>query len=234
LLAVIAGSIAAALLQSGVSLAPLDQPLTATDHIIYAPAGDLTAPSDASEIGLLSRIFRVAGTPFGFETDAAAPRPTSGAPVVPHDFAARTLRAALDAFVALDPRYDWRDLNGVIVVRARAAWTDPRNALNHSVRDVDWRDQDPVAAFNHVARLLYPAETHDTFEGLLPGNARRFDVQVRQGTVLDVLNAAARADGELGWVVLYSAGTSGPRFSLTLGHYGNGPTASWPEPPVAK
>jgi hypothetical protein len=219
--------------QEGVSHAPLDQPLTATDHVIYAPAGDLATPSDASEIGLLSRIFRAAGAPFGFETDERNQRPTSGAPVEPHIFAARTLREALDSFVKLDPRYEWRDANGVIVVRARAAWMDPRDALNQPVHDIDWSELDPVAAFNHVARLLYP-DAHDPFEGLLPMGARRFDVRLRQGTVLDVLNAAARADGELGWIVLYGAGGTGPRVTLTIGHYGSGPTASWPEPPRVK
>jgi hypothetical protein len=64
--------------------------------------------------------------------------------------------------------------------------------------------------------------------------ARRFDVRLRQGTVLDVLNAAARADGELGWIVLYGAAGTGTRVTLTIGHYGNGPTASWPEPPRVK
>src|SRR5260370_40424349 len=57
---------------------PLDQPLATTTHIIYAPGGLLAAPSDPGELGLLSRIARVAGVPFGFEADDADPRPATG------------------------------------------------------------------------------------------------------------------------------------------------------------
>src|SRR5436190_18799104 len=78
----------------------LERSLTATEHVIYAPAGDLTSRSEASELGLLSRIARVAAVPFGFESDPASPRPASSVPVEPHYVKASTLRDALDAFVA--------------------------------------------------------------------------------------------------------------------------------------
>src|SRR5713226_5738803 len=186
---------------------PLDQPLATTTHIIYAPGGLLAAPSDPGELGLLSRIARVAGVPFGFEADDADPRPATGVAVEPHEVAGGTLRAALDAFVALDPRYEWRD--------------------------VDWRNVDVIAAFNRVARLLYPASPHDAFEGMIRAHDRRFSVHVSEGTLLDVLDAAVRADGELGWAVRYGNAPSPMRFTLTLGHYGNGPTLSWHERPQA-
>jgi hypothetical protein len=210
---------------------PLDQPLASSSHIIYAPAGDLVAPSDASELGLLSRVFRAAGVPFGFEADEAAPRETTGAPVEAHDVTARTLREALDGFVRMDPRYEWRDVQGVFVVRTRAAWSDARDALNRPVRDVDWTDLDPIALFNRVARLLYPDAPRDPFEGMLLSRARPFAVQLRQGTVLDVLNAAARADGQLGWAVWYGPPRGTARFTLTIGHFGSGPSFSWPDRP---
>jgi hypothetical protein len=221
----------AASMLGGFQIAPLDQPLASSSHIIYAPAGDLAAPSDASELGLLSRVFRVAGVPFGFEADETAPRETSGAAVEPHDVTARTLRDALDGFVTMDPRYEWRDVQGVFVVRTRTAWRDPRDALNRPAGDVDWPDLDPIALFNRVARLLYPDAPHDPFEGMLASRARPVTVQLRQGTVLDVLNAAARADGQLGWAVSYAAAGAPSRFTLTIGHFGSGPTFSWPNRP---
>jgi hypothetical protein len=211
--------------------APLDQPLTATNMVIFAPAGDLSAPSDASELGLLSRVARLAGVPFGFEADEAAPRPTTGAAVEAHDVSARTLRDALDGFVRMDSRYEWRDVRGVVVMRTHAAWSDSRNALNQPVRDVEWRDVDAIAAFNRVARLLYPDAARDPFEGMLAPRTGLFSVQLHGGTLLDVLNAAARADGQLGWAVSYGPASSATRFTLTIGHYGNGPSASWPERP---
>jgi hypothetical protein len=212
---------------------PLDRPLATTTHIIYAPEGNLLAPSDASELGLLSRIARVAGVPFGFEADDADPRPPTGRAVVPHEVPGDTLRAALDAFVTLDPRYEWRDTNGVFVMRTRGAWTSPRDVLNQQVRDVDWRDLDVIAAFNRLARLLYPASPHEAFEGMAGRHDRPFSVQVSDGTLLDVLDAVVRADGELGWAVSYGTAPNPTRFSLTLGHYANGPTRGWQERPPA-
>jgi hypothetical protein len=214
-------------------VSPLDRPLATTTHLIYAPEGNLAAPSDASELGLLSRIARVAGAPFGFEADEVDPRPSTGVAVVPHEVSGDTLRAALDAFVTLDPRYEWRDANGVVVMRTRRAWTSTRDVLNQQVRDVDWRDLDVIAAFNRVARLLYPASPHEAFEGMSGRHDRPFSVQVSDGTLLDVLDAIARADGELGWAVSYGTAPNPTRFTLTLGHYGNGPTRGWHERPPA-
>jgi hypothetical protein len=212
---------------------PLDQPLATTTHIIYAPGGQLAAPSDPGELGLLSRIARVAGVPFGFEADDIHPRPATGMAVEPHEVRGDTLRAALDAFVTLDPRYEWRDMNGVFVVRTRVAWTSTHDVLDQPVGDVDWRDLDVIAAFNRVARLLYPVSPHDAFEGMTRTRDRPFSVRVSKGTLLDVLDAAVRADGELGWAVSYGTAPSPMRFTLTLGHYGNGPTLGWHERPQA-
>jgi hypothetical protein len=212
---------------------PLDRPLATTTHIIYAPKGNLVAPSDASELGLLSRIARVAGVPFGFEADDVDPRPPTGMAVEPHEVPGDTLRAALDAFVTLDPRYEWRDTNGVFVMRTRGAWNSTRDVLNQKVRDVDWRDLDVIAAFNRVARLLYPASPHEAFEGLSARHDRPFSVHVSEGTLIDVLDAAVRADGELGWAVSYGTAPTPTRFALTLGHYGDGPTLGWHERPRA-
>jgi hypothetical protein len=210
---------------------PLDEPLSSTTQIIYAPPGDLTAPSDASALGLLSRIARLAEVPFGFEADQANPRLTTGAPVEAHDVTARTLRDALDGFLRMDPRYEWRDVSGVFVVRSRAAWADAHGTLTLPVHDIDWQDVDTVGAFNRIARLLYPNAVHDPFDGVPPSRTRVFSVQLREGTILDLLNAVARADGQLGWSVLYGTPASAKRFALTLGHYGNGPTFGWPSLP---
>jgi hypothetical protein len=212
---------------------PLDRGLATTTHIIYAPEGNLVAPSDASELGLLSRIARVAGVPFGFEADDVDPRPTTGMAVVPHEVPGDTLRAALDAFVTLDPRYEWRDANGVFVMRTRGAWASTRDVLDQRVRDVDWRDLDVIAAFNRVARLLYPASPHEAFEGMSPRHDRPFSVQMSDGTLLDVLDAVVRADGELGWAISYGTASNPTRFTLTIGHFGNGPTRGWHERPLA-
>ena len=130
-------------------------------QIIYAPAGDLIAPSDASALGLLSRTARVAEVPFGFEADQTSPRLTTGAAVEAHEVTAGTLRQALDGFVRMDPRYEWRDAAGVFVMRSRTAWSDPHGTLTRRVHDIDWREIDTIGAFNRIAHLLYPDAAHD-------------------------------------------------------------------------
>ncbi len=210
---------------------PLDEPLTATTHTIYAPAGDLSAPSDASEFGLVSRLARVSGVPFGFETDETDPRPTTGATVEAHDFTASTLREALNGFVRMDPRYEWRDMAGVLVIRTPAAWARSRGALSLPVGAIDWRDVDVIEAFNRIAHLLYPDSAHPPFEGVAASPTRLLTVQLGPGTMLDLLNAIARTDGQLGWAIVYGEASGTKRFTLTIGHYGNGPSYSWPRVP---
>jgi hypothetical protein len=57
------------------------------------------------------------------------PRPFSRVRPRPLDVRGVTLRQALDAAVAADGRYEWRDVDGVVVVRPRAAWRDPEHPL---------------------------------------------------------------------------------------------------------
>ena len=49
--------------------------------------------------------------------------------------------------------------------------------------------------------------------------------------MLDLLNAVARADGQLGWSIVYGESSSAKRVTLTIGHYGNGPSFGWPTLP---
>jgi hypothetical protein len=209
---------------------PLDERLSATDHAIFAPAAELANPSDASELGLLSRLARVAQVPFGFEADDVAPRPAGSAPVEQHFITATTLREGLDAFVRLDGRYEWRDIRGVYVVRTARAWTNPSDVLARPVHGVEWHDLSVFTAFDRIAALLYPG-SGPLYGALSPRNDRPFAVSVDRGTLLDVLVAAARADGELGWAVRYGRPEDRVKFELTIGHYGAGPTHAWTERP---
>lgn len=210
----------------------LDRALMTTRHLIYAPPHDLRAPSDASALGLLSRVARVAAVPFGFESDSASPRPASIVAVEPHEIEARTVREALDAFVRLDSRYEWRVAGGMYIVRTRSAWNDATSVLNQPVPDVDWPDTSVIPAFERLARLLYPDDTSPLYSGLIVKNDRPFSVRVRGGRVLDLLNAIALADGELGWSVRYGRPSDLIQFELTIGHYGVGLTHGWRRRPA--
>jgi hypothetical protein len=211
-----------------------DRPLQTTELFMYVPAGPGATPSDASEMGLLSRFARVSSVPFGFESDESAPRPSTASAVEMRSVTASTLRAALDGFVAMDPRYRWKNVGGAFVVRTLTAWEDPNDALNQPVHDIHWQRLDVLTTFNRIGHLLYPADPREYFEGLrIPNSGSRpFNVDVADGTVLDVLNTSVREEGELGWWVSYGDASERHRFSLTLGHYGNGPTFGWPARPA--
>ena len=224
-----------ALAPRGVSIAQeqsyLDRRLSTTEHVIYAPRGELRSPSDAGALGLLSRVARVAVVPFGFESDSVSPLPASAGEIEPHRIPAATVRAALDAFVTLDRRYEWRDAGGMYVVRTRTAWTDPGDVLNRPVPDLDWRDVSVLSAYEGVARILFPEETGPVFPGIKMKDDRLFSARVSGGTLLDLLNAIALADGQLGWWVRYGGAADRTQFELTLGHYGVGLTHGWRKRP---
>jgi len=208
----------------------LDRHLTTTEHLIYGPPGELRAPTDASAMGFLSRVARVAVVPFGFESDSATPRTSSATAIEPHVVAAPTVRAALDAFVRLDPRYEWRDASGLYVVRTRTAWNDSSGILSRRIPDVDWRDVSLVSAYEGVARILFPQEG-SIFSGIKVRDDRPFSVRVSGGTLLDLLNAIALADGQLAWWVRYGGPSDRMQFELTIGHFGVGLTHAWRKRP---
>jgi hypothetical protein len=57
-----------------------------------------------------------------------------------------TLRQALDAAVAADRRYEWREVDGVAVVRPKAAWADPQHPLMRATSD-------GISLFEHMNGL---------------------------------------------------------------------------------
>ena len=112
----------------------------------------------------------------------------------------KTVREALDLFVANDSRYTWTEVNGVIVVRPLAAISDSSDPLNASIANVTWSDITVPQALSGVATLLAggttPPQPNET-----PFDDRLFSVAVGSGSLLDVLVEAARAHGALVWSV---------------------------------
>jgi hypothetical protein len=130
-------------------------------------------------------------TPFGLES--APP----GSPHAQTEFVAtgRSLGDVLEAITRLDPRYQWREMNGVIVVRPVTAWSDgesPLFALAPPVRLDGARSAEAVAAAA-VAMGRQPTELVAFPDG------RRVSVDLQGGTMLDLLNAIVRSHGELCW-----------------------------------
>jgi hypothetical protein len=106
-----------------------------------------------------------------------------------------TLGYALDDIVAFDPRYEWRNVDGVIVIRPATAWLDPGDPLFRIVPAIRLDNVTVSKALAALREALggsgTPSPNSDT---------RTFSIDVPAGrTVLDVLTAISRAHGELSW-----------------------------------
>ena len=134
-----------------------------------------------------------AGVPVGFESlPAVEPVRWLSEGVV---LSRQTLRQALDVLVALDPRYEWRDMDGMIAIRPAEAWLSSDNPLFRLVRNLHLHD---VPASTVIAAFGV-AVTGASLPNTLP-DSRTFSVDVAQGTVFELLNAISRSHGEISWI----------------------------------
>ena len=100
---------------------------------------------DGQAIGTLAR---AAGVPMGFEGLLTAKKRFSILATK------RTLRDVLDAMVAADRRYEWREDDGVIVVRPVDAWNDQSSSLNAPVDGVTLEDVTATDLLAVLARMV--------------------------------------------------------------------------------
>src|SRR5262245_36814941 len=107
----------------------------------------------------------------------------------------RPLRAVLDDLVQADPRYEWRDDNGVVVFRPLAAWADLNDPLMRSVPPMRADNIDADDALRIVAGLFGSTAS----EKKLPTSGKRFTLDVPPGTRMEALNAIVRAHGAMAW-----------------------------------
>ena len=180
-------------------------------------AGFFASPRpDAEELRfLLALIAKSARVPIGFEEVAGVPMPYDGTlSTIPPS--ARTLLIgltvgeALDALVSADPRYRWREQDGVILLRPVEAWADPAHFLHKRLSAFHLRD----STVSDVARAIYAQfGVRIIFgEGGVLGDPpgpdfgleKRIVFDVPSGTMLEVLNSVVRAHGGLGWMVHYA------------------------------
>lgn len=170
------GALAQAALDRAVGLDSFGKPLVLTK---------LTA----ADIGSLAAAARA---PMGFES--AAPGGPTGWRI---EATGRPLRAVLDAIVAADSRYEWRDDDGVVVLRPSAAWSDRGNALYRSVGAIRFADVGAADVLRIVAGLfgedLLASQRDDMRD------PKRFSLDLPPGTILDALNGIVRAHGQLAW-----------------------------------
>ncbi len=174
--------------------------VTAVPAVVAQPGSDQRVGRDAYgnpivvtaiEPRLIGVFARAAGVPMGIEVAPGAPRKTA-----PTTLTGLTIREALDAMAAADRRYEWRELNGVMVLRSRAAWERGDHPLHAPVPPVLLPDIRGRNALSLIAALLGAPQYKDAAFG----DTKRFSLRVDGGTVLDVLNATVSAHGGLAWV----------------------------------
>jgi hypothetical protein len=115
-------------------------------------------------------------------------------------------RLAFDNVIASMTSYSWKTVNGVVVVRPRAAWTNPDYFLNQTVQPF-------VATDESVDEILHTALRAATPSLLIPHEdlprvgklaSHSMTVEFSGGTMLDALNAIVRAHGSAEWEVGYT------------------------------
>ena len=148
--------------------------------------------------------------PFGFEeADALAARVSSPFSVRTRqsvrivsvrprmvDVRGITLRQALDALVAVERRYAWRDVDGVVVVRPASAWEDAGHPLHRPATALHLEDARAAEAFEAVRRSVNPPSRRSAEAA---GDEPRLTVDFSGGTLFELLNALARSHGRLQW-----------------------------------
>jgi hypothetical protein len=133
-----------------------------------------------------------------------------------------TLQNALATLIALDPRYEWRDLDGVIVFRPLQAWLDTSHPLFRLVAPVRLDDVTASKPIGVVASALgAPEHAHNNFP-----DSRAFSIDLPQGSILDLLNGIARSHGQMYWEWNVNTAEdrklSGRRFTVLFSVLGGG------------
>ena len=116
-----------------------------------------------------------------------------------------SVRQALDHLMTLMPMYSWKEMNGVIVVRPKAAWDDPGNPLNLPTNSFEATNERPDEVLHTALQavrpsLFFPHEDVPRPDGAI---TRPVTVSFSGGTMLEALNAIARAHGGLEWQLGY-------------------------------
>jgi hypothetical protein len=171
----------------------LDRRITAD-----APGAAVVWLPDGISSGMFAwRLADSAGIPLVFE---ASPLEYRDPAIVAQrlDLDGLTVRQALDALVAQDPRYHWEEHDGVLVIRPLGVLADPRDVLNQRIAGV----RGDRVRLNEVLAAVTAAVAGRGAAQSVPAEiaSQEFALDVPSGTVLDLLAAAARAHGRVMWL----------------------------------
>lgn len=178
----------------------------------------------------LEQLARHAGVRLGFEQTldcrpATWTRQPYEHPAAPLD--GLSVRAAFDRLLAHRPDYQWTVVDGVVLVRPRAAWTNG-SVLNRPVGAFAATGRHPHHVLHTVLQATRPSLFREHVDAQLSSYGRRRDepeavapidapiaVTFGGGTVIDALNAVTRTFGG-SWEVAYSPDAQGHHAFIRL------------------
>jgi hypothetical protein len=101
-------------------------------------------------------------------------------------------------------------------VRPVSAWSDEQDPLNQKIENIAWSDISAEEALVRIADIIYGHG--DPSSPQMERHGRGISIRIDAGTVIDLLNAVVRTDGEMTWAVTYPAsqGARAVRFRLSL------------------
>lgn len=154
-------------------------------------------PSELADDSLAAVLWRIAvstDTPIGFQSiepltvtqgDLRNVLFPGGPPEV-RRIVVPSFEDALTAALAANPRYEWRRVGSVVVVRPTGAWSDGHDPLNAAVRNVRVERSTDIEILAGIASLIH---TGRYVEHRGEGRTVVPPFSVESGTIVDVLNA---------------------------------------------
>jgi hypothetical protein len=115
-----------------------------------------------------------------------------------------SVRQAFDHLMTLMPMFSWKEMDGVAVVRPKAAWDDPKNPLNFPTKPFEATGE--TSELEDVLHTVLQAVTPSVFypkhwrvRGPEPAIDRPVAVAFPGGTMLEAINAVVRARQDVWW-----------------------------------
>ncbi len=185
---------------------------------------------------VVAQIGHALKVPVGFESTPDCPLTFHGGPGPgsdTEDLAGKSPREAFDYLMTVYPEFSWKDMDGVIVVRPKAAWDDPNDVLHYPTASFQSADQPLDDALHALLRAVSPSafSPHDDLANPDRPINRRVTVLFRGGTMLDALNTVVRSCADLDWQLGYYAGPGHADLLFGTSDYRTGVVA---EPAIRK
>jgi hypothetical protein len=174
---------------------------------LHAPLDHCGVPAIAAALAIAS------GRSFGIEY-VPGPCEPADAPRERFFVEGLSIGQLLDRATALDPRYRWVEVDGVILVRPAAAWQNDAHFLHGIIERFVHDGLTPEAAYKLVRGSFGARAFTQRHIGPDPSRDGTFGVRLeRPAPLLEVLTEIARSHGHLLWAIEYCGAEATPEAS---------------------